>query len=67
MEGTAERRGLMRPDLQPIEFVETDRCVKADSEKPQDIPFYRDNPCIGALPPIWSAEEVTDRLLHLPR
>jgi len=41
--------------------------VKADSEKPQDIPFYRDNPCIGALPPIWSAEEVTDRLLHLPR
>jgi hypothetical protein len=33
----------------------------------QEVPEYRGNPLIEALPPIWTEQQVIDQLMHFPR
>lgn len=49
----------------PPRFIKKGRQEVATYHE-QEVPEYRDNPLIEALPAIWTRDEVVERLLHLP-
>jgi hypothetical protein len=56
-----DRREALTPPLLVLKGEQVEAAYRE-----QEIPDYRGNPLIEALPPIWTREEVVDQLMQFP-